>query len=121
MALVSIWFAAGAFAGFVAAIFGAPFLLQLTIATVFAALMLFFTRPLLKKLMFKAPNPTNTELLIGKTANVLEEINPKQNSGRVSVNGVNWGGISSNGENIPAGEIVKIVEIKGSKLVVELQ
>ncbi len=119
-ALVSIWFGVGALAGFVAALLGAPIWLQVPIAIVFSVVMLIFTRPLLKKLMVKAPTPTNSELLIGKTATVTETIDMKTAGGRVSVNGVNWGGISENGDVIEAGQLVTIKEIKGSKLVVVL-
>ena len=52
-ALISIWFAAGAVAALIAAALGASWILQLTLFVVFSAILLIFTRPLVKKLFPK--------------------------------------------------------------------
>lgn len=117
-ALVAIWFAAGALGALIAAGLGAPLIVQLIIFTVLAALMLIFTRPLLKKLFPNKFIPTNSELEIGKTAVVIQAIDNETGKGRVKLSGVDWAAISENGEDIPEGETVIVKEIRSAKAVV---
>lgn len=117
-ALVAIWFAAGALGALIAAGLGAPFIVQLIIFTVLAAVMLIFTRPLLKKLFPNKFIPTNSELEVGKTAVVIEAVENASGKGRVKLGGVNWAAVSENGEDIPADEIVVVKEIRSAKVVV---
>ncbi|MBQ8903428.1 MAG: NfeD family protein, partial [Oscillospiraceae bacterium] len=84
-ALVTIWFAAGALGALVAAGLGAPLFVQLIVFAVLAAIMLIFTRPLLKKLFPNKFIPTNSELEIGKTAVVIEPIDNATGKGRVKL------------------------------------
>lgn len=118
-ALVSIWFAAGALGALIAAAMGATVTVQLVIFILLAGLLLFFTRPLLKKLFPSKFIPTNSELEVGKTAVVIEAIDNDTGKGRVKLGGVNWAAVSSNGEKIPEGEIVSVKEIRSAKLAVE--
>ncbi len=117
-ALVAIWFAAGALGALIAAGLGAPFIVQLIIFTVLAAVMLIFTRPLLKKLFPNKFIPTNSELEVGKTAVVIEAVDNATGKGRVKLGGVNWAAVSENGEDIPVDEIVVVKEIRSAKVVV---
>ena len=117
-ALVAIWFAAGALGALIAAGLGAPLFVQLIIFTVLAAIMLIFTRPLLKKLFPNKFIPTNSELEVGKNAVVIEAIDNATGKGRVKLSGVNWAAISENGEDIPEDEIVVVKEIRSAKVVV---
>lgn len=115
-ALVAIWFAAGALGALIAAGLGAGFVVQLIIFAAMAALTLIFTRPLLKRLFPNKFIPTNSELDIGKTAVVTEEVSA--NNGRAVLGGVNWAAVSEGGEVIPKGAEVTVVEIRSAKLVV---
>ncbi|MBQ5319390.1 MAG: NfeD family protein [Oscillospiraceae bacterium] len=117
-ALVAIWFAAGALGALIAAGLGANLTVQLVIFTVLAAVMLIFTRPLLKKLFPNKFIPTNSELDVGKTAVVIETIDNATGKGRVRLSGVNWAAVSENGEDIPEDEIVVVKEIRSAKVVV---
>ena len=117
-ALVAIWFAAGALGALVVAGLGAPLFVQLIVFAVLAAIMLIFTRPLLKKLFPNKFIPTNSELEIGKTAVVIEPIDNATGKGRVKLSGVNWAAISENGEDIPMDEIVVVKEVRSAKVVV---
>lgn len=118
-ALVSIWFAAGALGALIAASLGANVTVQLIVFAVLAGLLLLFTRPLLKKLFPNKFIPTNSELEVGKTAVVIEDIDNASGKGRVRLGGVDWAAVSEKGENIPEGEIVTVKEVRSSKLVVE--
>lgn len=116
--LVSIWFAAGAAAAFITALFGAQMWLQLIIFVSVSAVFLIATRPILKKLRVNNAQPTDINIDIGKTVVVIEEINNITDKGRARLNGVNWKAVSVDDSVIAEGKIVKICDIKGTKLYV---
>lgn len=118
-ALISIWFAAGAVAALIAAALGASWILQLTLFVVFSAILLVFTRPLVKKLFPKKFIPTNSDSYAGKTAVVVEDIDSERGLGRVRFNGVDWIAVTEHEELIPKDTVVRIKEVRGAKLLVE--
>ena len=118
--LVSIWFAAGAVGGFIAARCHLSFANQLLIFVLASLVLLAATRPLLKKVSIGKAQATNADLDIGKTASVIEEINNETGTGRVRINGVDWKAVSENETVIPEGSIVVVREVAGAKLIVSL-
>lgn len=116
--LVSIWIAVGALASMFASIFHLPLWAQLLIFVITSALLLCVTRPLAKKFL-KEVKPTNSDLDIGKTCTVIEEINNKAGKGRVNLNGVHWSAKTVDNEIIPEGTIVIVKAIEGAKLIVD--
>ncbi len=117
-AMVSIWFAAGALGALIAAALGASLMIQLVVFALLAGLLLAFTRPLLKKLFPHRFIPTNSELEVGKTAVVIEDIDNAEGKGRVKLGGVNWAAVSAENEKIPAGEVVTVTAVCSAKLAV---
>ena len=117
--LVSIWLAAGAFITMLCTFFLdlKPFG-QMTVFILSSAVLLLITFPIIRSLRKKPHIATNSDMDIGKTATVIEEINSSGNAGRVTLNGVDWCAVSENGEIISKGSIVTIVEISGTKLIV---
>lgn len=120
---VSIWFAIG---GFVTAIVTAIFSdlgigWQISIFVISSLIMLFATRPLVRKMISKRSKAqaTNLELILGKDAVVVEDINNVEGRGAVKINGLVWSARSKNGEDISAGEIVAIDRIDGNKTIVQ--
>ncbi len=120
MQLVSIWFAAGAIAAFITALFKLGMGMQMFVFVVVSILLLTVTRPLLKKFTSGKVQPTNMELDIGRTAAVIETIDNDKDTGRAKLSGVDWKAVSKDGSVIPEGSIVKIDDIKGTKLFVTL-
>lgn len=118
-ALISIWFAAGSVAALIAAALGAPWTVQLILFVVFSAILLIFTRPLVKKLFPKKFIPTNSDSYAGKTAVVVEDIDSARGLGRVKFNGVDWIAVTEKEELIPKDTVVRITAVKGAKLLVE--
>lgn len=116
-ALISIWLGFGALISMFFAIGGCSFTVQLIAFVVSSALLLAFTRPLVKKIQGK-PEKTNYELDIGKTAVVTEDIDNEFSVGRVKLNGVNWDARSKDGSKIAAGSVVTVREVDGAKLIV---
>ena len=119
--LVSVWFALGALGSLIAAACGASFWVQILIFVIISTLLLFLTRPILKKFVFKQPVPTNSELDIGKTAKVTESIDNIKLTGRVNLSGVSWAARSSDGKNTDEGETVVVDKIEGTKLYVSAE
>ena len=119
-ALVSIWFMFGGIAALIAAAAGLELVWQLAIFCVVSAVLLIFTRPIFKKLLPKKPTPTNSELLVGRSATVIEEVDTVRGKGRVKLDGVDWIAVSDDGEVIPAGEAVTVADVRGAKLAVKV-
>ena len=115
MALVSVWFAAGAIPAAIMAAFRLPVWSQIL---VFAVISVGCFALLWKKLMAKrAEHVTNAPALVGKQCVVTEEINNLAETGRVQVGGLSWAAVSETGDVIPAETIVEICEIRGVHLI----
>ena len=120
LGLTTIWFAGGSLAALIAAAFGAPLYLQITLFIAVSAVRLFFTRPLAMKYFNGSRVKTNAESLIGRRAVVKEEIDNLKASGLVSVRGQDWTARSVRDDAvIPKGSVVDIRAISGVKLIVE--
>ena len=117
--LVSIWFAAGALAALLAALFSAPLWLQLILFLLVTGATLLFTRPLAAKYVNSHTVATNADRLIGKTALVKETINNPQQTGTAAIDGKLWTArAGSDDVEIPEGSIVIVDRIEGVKLIV---
>lgn len=116
--LVTIWFAIGALAAFIAAVAGAQIWLQIVLFVIVTAVTLCFTRPLAKKYFTGTHQPTNADMVIGKVCVVTETIDNLASKGTVSCMGKEWSARSENGETVNEGTKVIVKEIKGVKLIV---
>ena len=120
MGLTTVWFAGGALIATVAALFQAPFALQIILFLLVSALLLFFTRPLAVKYFNKDRVRTNAESLVGRQAIVISEIDNLQGIGQVNVGGVEWSARTRlDGVKLPVGTVTTVLAINGVKLVVE--
>ncbi len=117
--LVSIWFAAGALMSLIFSLFNAPVWLQVVVFFAVSAVCLIITRPIVKKTVNDKKVPTNADMAIGKTGIVTETIDNIKGLGKVKVQGSLWSAKSSDGSVIDENERVRVLEIKGVKLVVE--
>lgn len=121
--LVSIWFAAAAAVlAIVKGIF--PQLSigwQVAIFVLISVLLFVSTRPFVKRFLERKGEmqKTNLDLVVGKDAIVVEEINNIKGEGAVKVNGMVWSARSSSGDSIPVDTIVVFKEINGNKAIVE--
>ena len=115
--LVSVWFAVGAIAAFIAAFF-LPFWCQLVIFVIVSALFLVLTRRFFKK--FAGPLiPTNIDKEIGSKATVIEAIDHDNKTGRVRLGDVDWNARSVDGSPAEIGETVVVKDISGTCLIIE--
>lgn len=120
MGLVSIWFSAGALAAWVLAMLGAGELIQCLVFVLVSALLLVFTRPLVKKYVTPKIQPTNVDAVIGREGIVIEAIQPMEGLGQVKVGGQIWSAkTDEQTEEIAQGTIVEVVRVEGVKLFVK--
>ncbi len=116
--LTCIWFAIGALAALIAALFGAPLWLQVIWFFVISFVTLYLTRPLVKKYVNSRSQPTNADMVIGNDALVTEAIDNVEGTGAVAVGGKVWTARSESGEPVELGKVVKVLRIEGVKLIV---
>ncbi len=116
-ALVSIWFAIGAAAAFIASLIVPDMIIvHIIVFVVVSVLMLLITRPLAKKYMpKKSAAPTNTDRIIGRRAMVTKPIKGDK-KGRVYVDGQSWAAQSS--AEFEVDDVCIVLEVEGVTLVV---
>ena len=71
LGLTTIWFAGGCVPAFIAALCGAPVLVQILVFLTVSLILLFFTRPVAVKYFNRDRIKTNAESLVGRTAIVI--------------------------------------------------
>jgi len=116
--LVSIWFGGSSILTMVLACFKVHWAIQLTVFLVVAAILLFLTRPLVKKKLSGAESKTNADSLIGKEIIITKEITLYV-PGEGKIRDVTWTCKVEKNITISANEIAIIKEIKGNHLIVE--
>lgn len=113
------WFAIGALIAMLVSFFTDNIIIQTTVFIISSTLLLFATKPLVKKFTSNKDSiKTNVYSIVGKNAIVKEDIDSLNSKGQIKVDGETWSAISKDNCNIPKGSEVKIVEIKGVKAVV---
>lgn len=118
--LTTIWFAGGALVAAVAAYAGAGFAIQIILFLVVSLILVIFTRPVALRIMNREVEGTNVNSLPGKRAVVTRDIDNLAQTGQVRLNDVEWTARANRDDHIiPQGTVVKILEVKGVKLIVE--
>jgi len=114
---VLLWFAIGAFVAGLCAFVGTSFDVQLLAFGVASLVLFTASRTIFRTMLTRGgPNiPTNVGAMIGKEAQVLEEIGPGRRAGIVKVGGEIWDAVSAGGV-LPVGTMVTIEAIQGLKL-----
>lgn len=113
------WFGIGALVAMVASLFTDSIIIQTTIFVISSTILIFATKPFVKKFVDVKKINTNVFSIIGKTALVIKEINPIQSQGQIKINGETWSAESENNEVIPEGSEVQILQIRGVKTIVK--
>ncbi len=120
MALVCIWFAAGAAAAMLAALLSMGFWPQIILFTLVSGICLAAVRPMAMQHLNTKKTATNADRAVGKEALVTETIDNRAPSGQVRVAGQVWTARAADDHQIiPAGTSVVVRQIQGVKLIVE--
>ena len=117
--MVCIWFALSSIVSLVLAMFGVPDYIQIIAFALCTAILLIFTRSVVRRLMKKPRTYTNADRVIGMPAVVIREINNDIPDGQVKVLNQIWTARSLNGDILPANTKVVIRSIEGVKTIVE--
>ena len=115
---ISLWVAAGAFAGLVTSVLNLPFVFQLIVFLLVVGIFVFLLKPSFRKRFPIAVQPTNTDLLLGKYVPVTITIDNLAGVGQVKVDGMEWSARSTDGQPIEEGTVVCIHHIEGVKVFV---
>ncbi len=112
------WFGVGALIAMIVSFFTSNIIIQTAVFILSSSILLFATKPFVKKFVDVKPTKTNAFSIIGKKALVIKEIN-SHSVGQIKINGEVWSAESENDEIIPKDSEVEILQIKGVKVIVK--
>ncbi len=112
------WFGIGALIAMAVSFFTTNIIIQTSVFIVSSAILLFATKPFVKKFVDVKPTKTNAYSIIGQKALVIKEIN-SHSVGQIKIKGEVWSAESENDETIKEGSEVEILQIKGVKAIVK--
>ena len=118
-ALISIWFSVGALAAMIIALNGLPLWMQILVFVAVSGILLLLTKPLARKAMNKKTEKTNADRVIGQTGKVTQRIDNLRANGQANVLGQTWTARSADDSIIDEGELIRVLEIRGVKIIVE--
>ena len=118
VALVSIWFAAGAMVALLATIVTDDIWIQIFLFVIVSAVTMAVVRPLAKKHVVPHRVPTNADRVIGREGVITQAVDNLTASGVVVVAGMAWTARSDSGAGIPEGTVVTVRRIEGVTLYV---
>lgn len=118
VALVSVWFAAGALVAMVASLLGAQLWLQVVLFVLVSGALLAALRPISKKLLAPKLTRTNVDAVIGTAGMVTGSINNALSQGQVKLGAMEWTARSTSGEPIEVGTQIVVDRIEGVKVFV---
>ncbi|MBE5888360.1 MAG: NfeD family protein [Lachnospiraceae bacterium] len=118
--LTSIWFAAGGLAALFVAMLGGNLIVQIIAFLIVAFGLLALTRKWSDKFLDGKKQSTNADRAIGEIVRVTERVNNLDRTGRAIVHGQDWTVRTEDDDiTIEKGELVRVLQIKGVKLIVE--
>ena len=94
-------------------------IIQTTVFVLSSGLLIFATKPLVKKFAEKDNTKTNVYSLEGKKAIVIEDIEWSTGNGQIKIEGQVWSAKTSEQVNISKGSEVEIEKIEGVKAFVK--
>ncbi len=118
--LTTIWMAGGALVALMLELAGVNVWWQIWAFLIVSFVLLVFTRPFAAKYINSHHEKTNYEGIIGKVVRITEKVDNLQETGTAIVNGLEWTTrTEQNGEVLQPGELAKVVDISGVKLIVK--
>lgn len=113
------WFGIGALIAMLVSFFTSNIIIQTTIFIISSTILIFATKPFVKKFVDVKKTNTNAYSIIGKKALVIKTIDPIHSVGQIKINGEIWTAESIDNQVIDEGSEVEILEIKGVKAIVK--
>ena len=103
----------------IVSLFTTNIIIQTTVFLISSTILIFATKPFVKKFADVKKTNTNVYSIIGKKALVIKTIDPIHSIGQIKLNGEVWTAESENNEIIEEGLEVEVKEIKGVKAIVK--
>lgn len=116
VALVSLWFAAGALAALLLQLAGIAFAAQVIVFLAVSVALLLLLRPMLRR--HQKITKTNVDSVIGAIGLVTEDIDNVTYTGQVKLGAMTWTARSTAGSPIPKGTKIRADRIEGVKVYV---
>ena len=113
------WLGIGSLIAMVMSFFTDSIIAQTAVFVVSSGLLIFATKPLVKKFSKKDSVPTNVYSIVGKKAVVIENIDWMAGTGLIKAEGEVWSAKTKEQINIPKGTEVEIENIEGVKAFVK--
>ena len=113
------WFGIGALIAMIISLFTTNIIIQTTVFVISSTILIFATKPFVKKFADVKKTNTNVYSIIGKKALVIRTIDPIHSVGQIKLNGEVWTAESENNEVIEEGLAVEVLKIKGVKAIVK--
>lgn len=113
------WLAIGCLLAMLISFFTDSIIIQTTVFVVSSGILIFATKPLVKKLAEKDTAKTNVYSLAGKKAIVIEDIDWSTGSGQIKVDGQIWSAKTKEQIRILKGTKVEIESVEGVKAFVK--
>lgn len=113
------WLGIAALITMVVSFFVSNLIVQMTVFIIASVILIFATKPFVKKFIHVKETKTNAFSIIGKKALVIKNIDSVNENGQIKVNGETWTAIGKNDDKIEKGTEVEVVSINGVKAVVK--
>lgn len=109
------WFAIGALFAMIVSLFTDNVIIQTSVFLISSSLLLFLTKPFVKKFSREDVVQTNAYSVIGKIGVVVRSIDNQNGVGQVKIGSETWSAVSSNDDIISEGTKVEVAELKRCK------
>ena len=119
MGFLVFWLSIGSLLAALVSLITNSIIIQTAVFVFSSILLIFATKPLVKKFAEKDNAKTNVYSLSGKKAIVIEDINWSTGSGQIKFEGQVWSAKTEEQVNIEKGTEVEIIKIEGVKAFVK--
>ena len=119
MGFLVFWLSIGSLLAMLVSFVTNSIIIQTTVFVISSGLLIFATKPLVKKFTKQDTTKTNVYSLVGKKAIVVEDIDWATGSGQIKFEGQVWSARTAEQVNIPKGTEVEIEKIEGVKAFVK--
>ena len=113
------WLSIGALIAMVVSFFVDNIIVQTAVFVISSAILIFATKPFVKKFAKTKDVKTNAYSIIGKNAIVTKDIDSINGKGQIKVDSETWSALGKDDMNIEKGTEVKISKIDGVRAIVE--
>ena len=117
--MISIWFAGGGLVAMILTALGLQYYVQIPAFILVSVILLLCFRKMVMKRLASSETKLNADSVIGKEFILLEDISFNK-PGAIKVNDVVWSAIAKDETtSIPKNTVVRVVDLKGNKYIVE--